>query len=369
MKRVLGLGAVCALASACGSGDSILGPDGELCSRGTIALEQQRAGELASDACLGTDLQWSQSDFYYESYSIRLEQGRTYLVSLRSQEFDTMVELIGPGGVRLTFADDIEHFGGFVDSDSELYFVAGQTGVYSLRVRGYDDAELGRYSLSVRGCGGQRLSDGQTVQGTLTTARCLLREWFASEEPGGVTYTEFYVVRFAAGEAKRILLSSSAFTPAFEIGGPGFDFFADAGAAIPPMGTSEVEANVTVEAAGDYLLIIGSREPQATGAYSLSISNLSAASSSLQPQLSRVPPAPTARPPSGRSDPYAAGIDSTSADAIHALAAHRVGSRRSGFISTAARFTGSGSSSERNCARFSRMLSTPGLGQSVPQRS
>lgn len=290
MQRVLLLGASCGVLASCGSSDSIVGPDGAQCSRGTIALEQQQSGELTPADCRAHDAIWSRTDYFYRSYSIQLQQGRSYLVSLRSQEFDTMVELIGAGGARLAFADDIEDFGGFVDTDSELYFVAATSGVFSLRVRGYDEGELGMYSLSVRGCGGQRFTGTQSVQGTLSTARCSMREWFAAAESGEPTYAEMYVIPFQQGETKRVSMSSTAFTPAFEIGGPGFDFFDHAAAAVPPLGTQDLVADVTVGPAGDYLLIVGSREAQATGAYSLDVTIATATAAAVQPQLSRAAP-------------------------------------------------------------------------------
>lgn len=277
MSRLVAFALLVALVG-CGSDDSIVGPDGD-CTRGTIAIGQLRAGSLTAGACEGFDGEWSNSAFFYESYTVRLDSGQAYLFTLDSDDFDTMAELIGEGGIRLTYNDDVGDFEGF-DQDSELYFVAERSGTFSLRVRGYDDSQVGRYTLTATSCQARPMPNG-SVDGALRSSDCVLRQWFAGGEIGERSFVDLYVARLRAGQPRTIRLVATDFTPTFELGGPGFEFFTDGGALIPQPGSRDVQVTFLPKFTGDYLLIVGSHETSATGSYRLTLSNASSARTAL----------------------------------------------------------------------------------------
>lgn len=112
----------------------------------------QDAGSLivgaTVDAALSEDDPVAPDDAYrYDTYLINAQAGRGYEVVMRSDAFDTMLEVYRGDAEGEPVASDDDGLG--EGTNSRLRFTAGEEGVYTLRARSWSGAETGEYSLSL----------------------------------------------------------------------------------------------------------------------------------------------------------------------------------------------------------------------------
>lgn len=100
------------------------------------------------DGQLSEDDPVAAGDAYrYDIYVINAQAGRSYEVVMRSDAFDTMLELYRGDIEGEPVASDDDGLG--EGTNSRLRFTAGEDGVYTLRARSWSGAETGDYSLSL----------------------------------------------------------------------------------------------------------------------------------------------------------------------------------------------------------------------------
>lgn len=100
------------------------------------------------DAQLSEDDPVAADDAYrYDIYVINAQAGRSYEVIMRSEAFDSMLDVYRGDVVGEPLASDDDGLG--EGTDSRLRFTADQNGVYTLRARSWSGAETGDYSLSL----------------------------------------------------------------------------------------------------------------------------------------------------------------------------------------------------------------------------
>ncbi|NEQ46159.1 MAG: peptidase [Leptolyngbya sp. SIOISBB] len=82
---------------------------------------------------------------FARDYTVRLEDGDQVAIDLISEEFDTLVTLLGPDGTTVGENDD----GPDGTTNSLLFARITQTGVYTVRVRSYAGQGDGEFLLKV----------------------------------------------------------------------------------------------------------------------------------------------------------------------------------------------------------------------------
>lgn len=82
---------------------------------------------------------------YARDYTVYLEAGDQVAIDLISDEFDTLVSLIGPNGATISENDD----GPDGTTNSLLFARITTTGVYTVRVRAYAGQGTGTFTLKV----------------------------------------------------------------------------------------------------------------------------------------------------------------------------------------------------------------------------
>jgi len=82
---------------------------------------------------------------FARDYTVRLEDGDQVAIDLISEEFDTLVTLLGPDGTTVSENDD----GPDGTTNSLLFARITQTGTYTVRVRSYAGQGTGEFLLKV----------------------------------------------------------------------------------------------------------------------------------------------------------------------------------------------------------------------------
>lgn len=258
-------------AAACGSDKPIVGPDQGECVKGQLSIGGTATGVLSSASCPLTDTIVSDNDTYYDSYTFQASAGKAYQITARApdQNTDYVLYLMGFGAsqgqeVELGASDDDGQ--GLGGVDPQMTFIAPESGVYSVRVMGYSNADTNSYTLTAREC---------PVRGTIATSfsdanqqlqqsDCVVAGYLPGADSSRVA---LYSVHMDAGTTREITVVSSAFTPGFLIGGPGFDamcWLDGCSSTGVWNGTDSVTTTFTAENSGDYTLGVGSSSGYST---------------------------------------------------------------------------------------------------------
>jgi hypothetical protein len=157
-------------------------------------------------------------------------KGQGYVFNLQAQDqvtdWNAVLELVGTnsttGDVDLLAISDDEGVPG--TGWSQMFFIAPASGVYSLRISGFDVSDTSDYVLTSKTCtpGLPAIADSLVLTAqVLTTFDCVLEQpfynYFGSEDS---SYTKFYTVHFNPNDTKRITVTYGDFFPAFQIFGP-----------------------------------------------------------------------------------------------------------------------------------------------------
>ncbi|HEU4883447.1 MAG TPA: hypothetical protein VFT45_14400 [Longimicrobium sp.] len=167
------------------------------------------AGEIINRTLGESDPQM-EDGAHYHAYVLRGRPGETLLVRMRSEDFDTYLHWGRGDGD--DWDEESENDDSGEGTDSRLLVRLGQGGEYQLRAAGYDEEEVGEYSISVAAVDGQvragRLQVGQTVQGELTESD------YAGENGG----EDHYVIQGAPGSQITVYAESDDFDTYLEFG-------------------------------------------------------------------------------------------------------------------------------------------------------
>lgn len=129
---------------------------GSALSTSPLSGQEVREGTLAAnDPLLGDN-----SGRVADSYEFEIEAGQLVTAALRSSEFDAFLRVVSPAGVVFE-NDDAE------GTDSELEFLAVESGLWTVHATGFSEDDLGSYTLtwSAEDSSG----DVQTVTGRLAS--------------------------------------------------------------------------------------------------------------------------------------------------------------------------------------------------------
>lgn len=113
-------------------------------------------------------------------------------------------------------------------------------------------------------------SDTDYVDSTSTLATNGCQQVYQFFDNGDSTYVNYYLVAFAAGQTRYFGVTSTAFTPGWEVGGPNFDsmwdLFGSDGNGWYGSGSFQ---SFQADSAGTYTLAVGSTTYGESGAYRL----------------------------------------------------------------------------------------------------
>ncbi len=214
---------------------------------------------------------WNDDEYLYDDYLMRAEAGERFSVALSSGDFDSYLIVYLDGyheWDQPLLADD--DGGGY--PDALLRFTAEQEGLYRVRVRGFDAASRGAYTLTLR----QRPPAPPTPAPVSIDAR---GEVSGELTPGDAELDQeelydAYRFRGRAGERVDIRLNSDDFDPILYVGRAsrdgGFEELAvndDSGGSLNSL------IRFTVPETGDYVIRAAGLWAGAEGAYVLSLAD------------------------------------------------------------------------------------------------
>lgn|GEM_PF-136032 len=230
---------------------------------GSISVGDSLAGTLAEGDGVTPE------EKYFDEFDVRASAGQRLSVTVRSDVFDTYLEIYrrqDDGTYLIAVSDD--DGGGDLDSRSGLTTDGGD---YRIRVTSFAAGEAGYYSLAVRDLGPPAppspMALGQAVEGAITASDYLTE----TEGP-----YDSYGFTAAEGERIQFVARSEAFDTFLIVArrdGERFEFlhYDDDG-----MGDGTTNSRLTFipEEAGDYELWVMPLDPATLGAYSLESRNL-----------------------------------------------------------------------------------------------
>lgn len=209
----------------------------------------------------------------YDEHRVRLEAGRRYRLTARSDDFDTILQVFGPaGGDPLAENDD-----GGGELNSRLTFAPEQSGEYRLRVLGFSSEGRGAYRLAAGPV--PPVPPPSSAPPTSVSTSGTWSLWQGDLGPSdpdvdGRRYDD-YLVRFEGGQRRLIMLDADDFDPVVEVLTP------EGREADPPEpvdGDDDAGAGVNAllgfspEASGEYIVRVSSYGGEGVGAYRLWIS-------------------------------------------------------------------------------------------------
>jgi len=278
------------LTTACGEDTTLEPTFGEACNRGSLSSGETVEGSLSPASCRGTYHLWSGNTYPYESWTVHLDAGKAYMFHMQQipdpaqdgeNSVDALLTLWGKDdqgrSVPLAVSDD--DAAGVDGVDSEFWFIAPESGDFQLVAAAYEWDYFGGYRLSMTSCPVLGILDtAGTYHYKVPSSPCV-RHDHESYGDHPMTYA-FIGVNAESFEYINFETYSDVSTPYYEIGGPGFDTYAniweetesDYGYGVSgsiSMTTDEVGGMVTFavglenfNAGGEYIITFG-REPAA----------------------------------------------------------------------------------------------------------
>jgi hypothetical protein len=99
-------------------------------------------GQTKTGALTATDATSGDANTLTDAYALRLVANQTVQIDLSSSEFDPKLELMGPGGRKISDDDDSGP-----GNSARIRFTAPRAGVYQVRAMALTDGGMGAYTL------------------------------------------------------------------------------------------------------------------------------------------------------------------------------------------------------------------------------
>lgn len=219
------------------------------------------------DAVLSEDDPTAPDNAYrFDTYVINAEAGRAYEVIMRSDAFDTLLEVYRGEAEGEPLASDDDGLG--EELNSRLRFTADRSGVYTVRARNWSGDETGAYSLSLAERqptpepAATPIRLGQTLEGALDDKD--------AEDDDGVF--DAYSFEAAAGERFVLAMNAEELDSLLRVGVVRHGVFVEQ--AMNDDGASALNSSLifTAAEAGTYVVHATSYAGRGRGAYTLSLS-------------------------------------------------------------------------------------------------
>jgi hypothetical protein len=188
----------------------------------------------------------------HKVHVVAMKAGQTYIIDLKSTDFDAYLRLEGPDGAKLAEDDDS---GG--DLNARLTFTAPKDGMYRVIATTFQQGQTGDYSLIV----------GTKVEGKAIAGQLTKQDAFDAIRQG--CHHKVHLIPMKAGKTYIIDLKSTAFDSYLRLEGPDGARLAE-----DDDGGGNLNARISFVAPKDgmYRVIATTFGPGATGDYTLVIS-------------------------------------------------------------------------------------------------
>ncbi len=231
-------------------------------------------GQTINGALSGSDCQLTDGSFY-DVYTFTGSAGQQVAVSMNSTAFDTFLFLLNPNETELARNDDVVNGNTNSRIPPSGTVTLPSAGTYSILANSFDPAQTGSYTVTLSVSGGgtvcppnpTAITNGQTVNGTLSTDDCTL--------PADGSFYDAYSFTASAGQQVAITMNAAAFDAYLILLAPdGADIAEDddggggTNARIPP----GAGLFATVPQTGTYVVLANSAAANQTGSYSLNLS-------------------------------------------------------------------------------------------------
>ncbi len=223
------------------------------------SADVQRDGALAQG---DSDLQGRFAD----SYDFQWTSGQRIQLALESSAFDTVLAVRTPSG-RVMQNDDADPS---QNTNSALAVDVNESGRYSVIVTSYAAGNTGAYSLRVRGGGGSTPNTPNTPNNppqNPVASNDINGALEASDQAVEGRHRDQHVLQLPAGRV-RVSVSSSQFDTTMLIEGPDGSRIDNDDIA---QDNTNSQIDLTVPTAGNYRLFVSSYAPGATGQYRVSV--------------------------------------------------------------------------------------------------
>jgi plastocyanin len=237
-----------------------------------LRLDEDVAGALTDDDARVDDMDMGQ--YVYDLYAIDVSAGQRLEFTMRSDDFDSYLELMRAGSDDVLASDDDGLGEGL---HSRLRYTVGEGGTYILRARTLGGLEGGDYALKAIDRGPappaprpNPIGLGSTLDGDITDAD--------PEHEGEDQYSNYLydAYSFTAREGDRIAvtLESDAFDPIVRVGRMAGETFEELGANDDRPGGGDLNSYLlfTVPADGEYIVRAAPLGGTQTGPYTVGIS-------------------------------------------------------------------------------------------------
>ncbi|HTK56587.1 MAG TPA: hypothetical protein VL295_07175 [Gemmatimonadales bacterium] len=275
--------AVCG-ALACGS-DSIVNPTmGSGCNVGALHPGDTVVSAFNDSSCAFVNYFWSDNRVPYESYTVSLTKGKAYMFTESNipdpaqggrDDVDAQLTLWGKNanGINVPLAASDDEARGDSGLNSVIFFVAPTSGTFQLVATSYYWPGFGGYELTMNECPVLAVLDtAGTYALNLQPSNC--RRVNAANIAADTSLYSFVSFQVDSFETVHSIVTSAAFTPDWEMFGPGMDFdeniydYSHAARS----GVSGGDISITMDEVGGQVTIgVGGNAAQTTGAFTLQL--------------------------------------------------------------------------------------------------
>jgi hypothetical protein len=271
-------------ALACGS-DTLLDPIlGSGCNVGAMHAGDTVTSSFSDSSCVFANYFWSDNRVPYESYTVSLSKGKAYMFTESNipdpthggaDSVDSQLTLWGKNGdgVNVPLAASDDEAQGDSGLNSVIFFVAPTSGTFQLIATSYYWGGFGGYELTMNECPVLAVLDtAGTYALNLTASPC--RRVSAADNGADTSRYNFVSFHADSFETVHSIVTSGAFTPDWEMFGPGMDFDAN----LYPYshqaesGTSGGDASFTLNEVGGLVTIgVGGNAAETSGAFTIQL--------------------------------------------------------------------------------------------------
>lgn len=283
LSRAALLGAV-GLALACGS-DNILNPTmGSGCNVGSLHAGDTVKSAFSDSSCAFVNYFWSDNRVPYESYTVSLTKGKAYMFTESNipdptqggiDLVDAQLTLWGKNadGVNVPLAASDDEARGDSGLNSVFFFVAPASGTYQLVASSYYWGGFGGYELTMNQCPVLAVLDtAGTYALNLQASPC--RRVNAAANAADTSFYSFVSFQADSFETIHSIVTSAAFTPDWEMFGPGMDFDANIYEYSEATRATSSGADISFtlnEVGGPVTIGVGGNAGETTGAFTLQL--------------------------------------------------------------------------------------------------
>jgi hypothetical protein len=230
--RRIGLGLATALLFTAACDDTVLQPTfGTGCRVGALSAGSDVTGTFNQPECVLDYHFWSGNTVRYVSYSVELSRGRGYHFYAASEPDSSgsvsgtrILTLYGKAenGQTVPLSVSATDAGG-PNNAAEFFFIAPRSGTFNLVVSNSAFNNQGGYRVTMNECPVLGTIDtAGTYDYEMPTSPCIRRNIAYSGAPSRIALIG---IKLQPGLTHSATLSSPAFSPIFEMGGPDFDVF------------------------------------------------------------------------------------------------------------------------------------------------